>query len=391
MKVFKKKSTGTIAFILSVIFSVAVFVHEARASSLDLSYSASCDSPAGVVTFSFVGDILIHQLLYRDVVNGTQHFSQLWKRTEVLFNKADFSEGNLEGTAALGVNTDGKDVGDIGFVYDGDVYSGTNFLFNYHPRILSDLKSSGFDLLTLANNHALDRHSLGIDKTIAAARQVGLVTVGTRMSQDREGDFYQIHTIKNMRIAFLGCTEMTNLRPDQKNQILYCYNDETIKLIRGLSARSDVDATIVLTHWGDEYVPVPNRLQQTYARAYLDAGATAVIGSHPHVLQPWEKYITKDGRETFIAYSLGNFVAAQAGLNRKAGAVIYIGLAKDGNQKAKITGVAYTPTYRDAFEVYPVGNNGFNDVLKYVTQFFGQRGRIAPQDSILPALCRNNH
>lgn len=372
------------------ILSFQAFAQDEFLNSQDLSYSTPCDPRNDLATISFVGDILIHQALYRAVVNESQHFSQLWKRTDGLINKADFSVGNLEGPAALGVNKRGRDVGDIGFVYDGDVYSGTNFVFNYHPRILSDLKNSGYDLLTIANNHSFDRNALGIDKTIAAARQVGLPTVGARMSQERNGAFFQIRTIKNMRIAFLGCTELMNRKPENKDQVLFCYTDEILNLIKEVSSRSDVDAMIVFTHWGSEYVSKPDWHQQNYAKKYLDAGATAVVGSHPHVLQPWEKYITKDGRETFIAYSLGNFIAGQFGLTRQTGAVVYLGLSKEGHQKAKVFGVGYTPTYRKGLELYPVGKAGYGEVLKYTSQLFGERNRIEPQSSLFPALCNKD-
>lgn len=374
-------------FVLILFFYFKAFSQESFASPLDLTYSTPCDPHNDIVTLSFVGDILIHQALYRAVVDQTQHFSQLWKRTDILINKADFSVGNLEGPAALGVNNRGQDVGDIGFIYDGAVYSGTNFVFNYHPRIFADLKNTGFDLLTLANNHSFDRYSLGIDKTITAAQKAGMPTIGTRLSQERNGAFFQIRAVKNMRIAYLGCTEFSNKKTAINDQLLFCYNDEIVNLIKEISSRTDVDALIVMTHWGVEYVSKPDWQQQTFAKRYLDAGATAVVGSHPHVLQPWQKYITKDGRETFIAYSLGNFIAGQAGLARQTGAVVYVGLSKEGHQKAKVLGVGYTPTYRKDLELYPVGKAGVGDVLKYAAQLFGEHNRIEPQAPLLQSLC----
>ncbi|MGZ3770024.1 MAG: CapA family protein [Bdellovibrio sp.] len=372
------------------LFSSVALAYEKANENTEMLYATSCDTRDNLATVSFVGDILVHKALYVTVLKESQHFNQLWKRTEVLINKADFSVGNLEGPAALGINSRGQDVGDIGFVYDGDVYSGTNFLFNYHPRILQDLKNSGWDLLTVANNHAYDRHSIGIDKTIAAARQVGIPTVGTRVSQERNGAFYKIANIKNIRIAFLGCTEMSNKKPDNKDQLLFCYTPETVSMVKEIASRSDVDATVVLTHWGTEYVDQPDSQQQSYARKYLEAGATAVVGSHPHVMQPWQKYITKDGRETFIAYSLGNFIAGQRGLARQTGAVIYVGLSKEGNNKAKIFGVGYTPTYRSGAEVYPVGKSNSNEAIKHTAGLFGARYRLEPETTLLPLLCNKN-
>lgn len=346
-------------------------------SAQDLSFNANCVQAHDKVTISFVGDILVHKAIYESVVKGNKRFASTWKRTIPYFAKADYSVGNLEGPAAMGIDAKGKDHGDIGFVYDGIVYSGTNFVFNYHPQILAELSQSGFDLLTLANNHSLDRRSIGVDRTLQAADFYKMPTIGTRMSKDTGGDFHHIVEVNHIRLAFLGCTEMTNGMPDPAKQVLRCYNDERLmNSIRDLSGRSDVDAVVVFPHWGDEYAPAPNSSQKNYARKYLEAGAVAVIGSHPHVLQPWEKYRTKDGRETLIAYSLGNFLAGQPGLEKQTGVIVYLGLSKEGSHKARVYGAGYTPTYREGAEIYPIETKGRADVLSHAEKFFGSNARL---------------
>lgn len=381
---------------MKIIFiAIFSFINFSQASesllenNLDLKYNGSCNSSNKLATLSFVGDILIHKALYQAVVSETKHFTQLWKKTEPLLQKADFSVANLEGPAALGIDQNGKDKGDIGFVYDGEVYSGTNFVFNYHPRILSDLKNSGFDLLTTANNHSLDRLGIGINKTIIAAKNTGIPTVGTKLSDSSDNDFYKISNIKNMNIAFIGCTEFINLS-NNEDQVLFCETDKIIKIIKELSYRVDVDAVVVLPHWGVEYSNTPRDFQKEYARNYLEAGATAVIGSHPHVLQPWEKYITKNGRETLIIYSLGNFVAGQAGLEKQTGCIAYLGLSKNGKEKAKIYGVAYTPTFRTGSSINPIGKNDSIEVLNHVKNMYGTSGRVDPSENIGNIMCPQN-
>lgn len=356
------------------------------AQSRDLSFSSSCSKET--VFISFVGDILVHDAIYKSIVQGSQKFSQAWKRTDSLIQKADFSVGNLEGPAAMGVDRNGRDQGDIGFKYDLDVYSGTNFSFNYHPRILTDLKKSGYGLLTVANNHSLDRGALGIDKTLDAAREINLPTVGTRRSDERNGDFHKIVSIKGAKVAFIGCTEMTNGRPDRKEQLLWCYRDanKIVDTIKELSSRSDIDAVIVLPHWGVEYSPSPDSQQKAHARRFLDAGASAIVGSHPHVLQPWEKYVTKDGRETVIMYSLGNFLAWQAGIEKKTSAVTYLALTPSSG-KAKVAGVAYTTTIREGVEVYPVSSSGSRAALNQTGLHFGTKNRIEPSGSLSAQIC----
>ncbi|WP_413289704.1 CapA family protein [Bdellovibrio sp. HCB337] len=378
---------------MRVIFNTVLclgFTSTLWAAPRDLSFNASCNQGQDVATISFVGDILVHRAIYESVVNGSKRFASTWQKTIPYFQKADFSVGNLEGPAALGIDAKGKDHGDIGFVYDGVVYSGTNFVFNYHPQILPELLQSGFDLLTLANNHSLDRRSIGIDRTLQAAAHYGIPTVGTRKSNDPKGDFYEIKNIQNIRVAFIGCTEMTNGMPDKYNQVLWCYKqaDKIVEMIKDLSRRSDVDAIAVLPHWGDEYENGPDRDQKSYARKFLEAGATAVIGSHPHVLQPWEKYTTQDGRETLIAYSLGNFLAGQPSLEKQTGAIVYLGLSKEGQGKAKIFGVGYTPTYRDGNEIFPIEKNGNASVLAHAAGHFGTIGRLDLQTMLSQKFCK---
>lgn len=362
--------------------------HTSWAQNRELKFSTPCDTRNTLVTISFVGDVLMHKALYSSVVQGTKEFSQVWRRTDPLIQKAHFSVANLEGPAALGVDASGRDHGDVGFIYDDKVYSGTHFLFNYHPRILANLQQSGYDLLTMANNHALDRGSLGIDKTLSAARNLNLDVVGTRHSSERNAPFHKVVDIKGLKVAFIGCTEMTNGFVDRKDQVLYCYKGKNVEnLVRELSQNSAIDAVIVYPHWGDEYHPNPNPQQMQYAHRWAEAGATAVIGSHPHVLEPWEKYVTKDGRETLIAYSLGNFVAGQNGIEKKTGVVVYLGLSQEDSQKAKIFGTAYTPTYRDGPEIYPVGSGNSREVLAHAARFFGLNNRLDPEQSLPKKLC----
>lgn len=372
------------------IFLFLFFASVSYGQSPDLTYAEPCRPGNDYATFSVVGDILIHDLLYQAVYSGSKNFSQIWRKTDPLIRKADFSMGNLEGPAALGVDKYGKDHGDVGFTYDRVIYSGTHFSFNFHPRILGDLQSSGYDLLTMANNHSLDRGWLGIDKTVLAARQQGLPIVGIRHSEEHNASFHRIVKINNLRVAFIGCTEMLNGHEDGKEQVLLCYRDanKIVQLIRDLMGPSGVDAVIVMPHWGSEYQHVPGSRQKHHARLFLEAGAVAIFGSHPHVLQPWEKYVTKDGRETLIAYSLGNFAAGQAGIEKKTGVVTYLGLTKSSGGRARIFGVAYTPTYREGAELFPVSSKNFAEARSHASLFFGTKTFLEPSLPLVPQLCR---
>lgn len=368
-----------------------IFLHSSFAWALgspEFDFSTDCNQSQNAAVISFNGDILIHDGLYQYVAKGSKDFSVLWNKTNGLRQKADFSVGNLEGPAAMGIDIHGKDHGDVGFTYDKFIYSGTNFSFNFHPRIMGDLKKTGYDLVSTANNHSLDRRAIGIDRTLQAASAAGIMTVGTRASSNQSGEFYKVVNINGVSVAFIACTEMTNGMPDNKNQVLFCYKnaDKVSSLVSQLSQQPSVDAVVVLPHWGDEYQPLPNSAQKSFARKWLDSGAIAVVGSHPHVLQPWEKYVTPDGRETVIMYSLGNFLAYQAHLERKTGVVTYLGLSKEGS-RTKISAVGFSPTYRDGFQVAPVTNMP-TAMANLIAKKFGQTNRVKPQDRLGAQFCR---
>lgn len=336
-----------------------------------IKFDSSRQPSSETIRISFIGDILIHDALYQKVIDSkSKDFSQLWPKIIPFFEKADYSYGNLEGPVALGINSSVKDVGDVGFTYDKVVYSGTNFLFNYHPKLLEDLLKSGIDIVSTANNHTFDRGSLGIDRTIDAMNEKKMTYVGTRKAKTQD-PLYTLTTIKNFQIAWISCSEALNGFKDKNSQIFLCYDQaqQISDLIAELKKRKDIDAIIVAPHWGAEYNHNPTSSQKKHAQMFLEAGASAIMGSHPHVLQPVQKYTTKDGRETFISYSLGNFAAYQKDIDRKASAVIYLDFSKDTEGKVWISNYTYEPVLRTGPEIFPARTN--KEAVKHIEQYLG--------------------
>jgi hypothetical protein len=329
------------------------------------------------VILSFSGDLIIHEDLYKKVVQDKEHdFSKLWQKTFPLFEKADFSYVNLEGPTAVGITNKLKNKGDVGFVYDNEIYSGTDLLFNYHPSLIDALKKTGFDIVSTANNHSLDRGAIGIDLTIDELNKRNFYFFGTRKASSSD-PLYKITPVKNFKIAWIACTEALNGFKDKKSQLLLCFEqkDELIKLIQQVNSEQKPDAIIVTPHWGHEYSHKPWAKQIALAREILEAGALAVVGAHPHVLQPMEKYVTSDKRNTYIFYSLGNFVAYQRNIERKSSAVVYLEFTKV-NGKTSITDYYYEPTTRSRQEFFPARN--MKDVVKHVEKYLGPLQQLRP-------------
>jgi len=323
------------------------------------------------ILLSFNGDLIIHEDLYKKVIADKNHdFSILWKKTIPLIKKADFSYVNMEGPTALGISNKLKNKGDLGFVYDNEVYSGTDLLFNYHPTLIDALQKSGFDIVSTVNNHSMDRGVKGLNATIDALTERHMPFIGSRKSGS-EDPLFTLTKVKNFTIAWIGCTEMLNGFFDRKSQLLLCFHqrEEILKLIARVISEKKPDAVIMTPHWGVEYSHKQSQTQIALAHEFLEMGATAVIGAHPHVLQPVEKYVTADKRETFIAYSLGNFVANQRGIERKSSAIVYLQLSRDKSGKAVISDYYYEPTTRLRADIFPARHD--KAVVKHVEQFLG--------------------
>ena len=319
-------------------------ITSAALSAEVLRYKQGC-APGDDIRIVGVGDLLLHDRLQ---IQASQHklgFKSLWSSLIPIFNEADIAYANLEGTTAEGVIRGGKLQTDPGHVFDKNVYSGYP-AFNYNKSLITDLKDSGIDVVSTANNHSFDRESIGVDKTIAELLKVGLPFTGTKTKAFSSNEtWHAITETKGRRIAWLACTYETNGRRDKLKQVLMCFDQKSLVLqtISDLAKDTSIDAVIVTPHWGGEYQLQHNQQQAKLGREMLEAGATAVIGTHPHVVQPWEKYTTKSGREGFIAYSTGNFVAGQSPIEKRTSLMVSVSLTGRPGEKLEIRGVEYVP------------------------------------------------
>jgi poly-gamma-glutamate synthesis protein (capsule biosynthesis protein) len=306
-----------------------------------LRFARACEPGARVVVAA-TGDVLLHGTLQQQGL--TLGFDGLWEEVAPLLRRADVTYGNLEGPVAGPVNAYGARCADPGPRFDDVAYTSYP-MFNYHPSLASALVRAGFDVVSTANNHALDRRSLGVDETLRHVRSAGLAATGTRARGEAAGSTSAFVEAAGLRLAFIACTAETNGIADRGHQVTRCSLDEPALLaeIGRLASDPVVDAVIVTPHWGYEYETRPRPAERAQARRWLDAGATAILGNHPHVLQPLERYRTADGRETLIAYSLGNFVSGQRSLSRNVSAVLYLGLTRGADGETFVHGVGYVP------------------------------------------------
>jgi poly-gamma-glutamate synthesis protein (capsule biosynthesis protein) len=328
------------------LFLAAQFITASAFSAEVLKFKQGC-STGDDIKIVGVGDILLHGSLQIQATKSSKRFKSLWSSIIPLFNEADLAYANLEGPTADDVIIGGtyRKGGSVGFVYDNEVYTSYP-RFNYHSNLAADIKESGIDVVSTANNHSLDREGLGVDKTIEALNAVRLPYTGTKTTSLAGSE--QWHTIteaKGRRIAWLACTYSTNGARDKFGQVLLCFQQRELllKTVAQLSNDSTIDAVIVTPHWGTEYALKHNSQQSKLAYEIIEAGAVAVIGTHPHVVQPWEKYTTKAGREGFIVYSTGNFVAGQSPIERRTSLMVGLSLTARPGEKLELRGVEFVP------------------------------------------------
>ena len=242
----------------------------------------SCQlSYANQLTIHAVGDVLLHKKL--QLKGARDGFDSLWRDVIPFIKKADLSYANLEGPVAENINKHGKKVLNARDPYK-NIY--TSFpMFNYPPSLVPALKSSGFDIVSTANNHSLDRYSIGIDKTIKQLNKYQLKFTGSKKA-DEPTNWYSITNKNGISLAWLSCTQDTNGIKDHHQQILYCYKKQHQKIILSLikKLKNKVDGIIITPHWGTQYFHKPTNQQQVFAKKWLNAGALLILGSHPHVI-----------------------------------------------------------------------------------------------------------
>jgi poly-gamma-glutamate capsule biosynthesis protein CapA/YwtB (metallophosphatase superfamily) len=177
------------------------------------------------------------------------------------------------------------------------------------------LQSSGFDVITIATNHikdcgveGFDCDSRALQDTINTLTGAGIQPVGAGNNL-QESRLPVIVERNGIRFAFLGIDQIDKRVWATENKPGTApLSQAYIEMIKTeiISARQIADVVIVMPQWGVENSPKPEDFQQLWAQEFINAGASLVIGNHPHIIQPMEVYSDK-----LIFYALGNFIFDQ--------------------------------------------------------------------------------
>ncbi|MBS1484101.1 MAG: CapA family protein [Clostridium sp.] len=241
------------------------------------------------IRFVFAGDILL-----------SDHVLAAYNKTGTIGSVVDQGLRDV---------IDGSDVfmanHEFPFSNRGSAAADKQFTFRLPPEKVSLLKEMGIDIVTLANNHALDFGTDALLDTCDTLDDAGIYRVGAGANLE-EARKPVIMEIKGKTIGFLGASRVIPVgswNATATSPGMLTTYDPAMLLEDIKSAKETCDFVIVYVHWGIERDEYPQDYQRTMGKQYIDAGADMVIGSHPHVLQGMEYYNGKP-----IVYSLGNFV-----------------------------------------------------------------------------------
>lgn len=187
--------------------------------------------------------------------------------------------------------------------------------FSSPHTILRDLKAVGVDQVNLANNHIVDKGQGGVKVVFEALNMYEMPYVGAYQSMD-DRETMRLIEEGDLKIGLLSYTYGTNglFLPKDSPYIVNYIDEEKISADVN-SLKPNVDVVVVLIHWGAEYATNYNDSQKQLATKLNEWGVDIVFGTHPHVLQPYEKLLNAQGNETHVFYSLGNFFATTKSSN----------------------------------------------------------------------------
>ena len=246
------------------------------------------------VTLFFAGDIMLDRGVRNSVVkNFNNDYSALFEKTKELselMKKSDVIFANLEGVAS-----------------DQGIDQKNLYSFRMNPSVIPALRGAGISILSVANNHIGDWGRIAFIDTLSRLKENEILYTGGG-NDKTEAQTPVIIEKYGIKIGFLGFSdkgpEYMAANADKAGIILA--NDPNFdEIIK--NAAKQVDYLVVTFHFGEEYQNKHNARQEYLARRAVDDGAKIIIGAHPHVIEDTEIY-----KNSFIAYSLGNFIFDQS-------------------------------------------------------------------------------
>lgn len=268
------------------------------------------------VRFSATGDNLIHDGIYLQALqrgeDGYYDFSEAYEPMREFYTQFDVNWLNQETL----VNDAFEPSGYPRFSTPGDI---TDALYDL-----------GFRVFSLSNNHSYDKGAEGIASSLEHWSSLPEDVAYMGFYNLETYDDYVYQTVNGITFGYLSYTEYTNGLPTPEGTDYgVVYLDDRERIARQIQdMRPNCDVLVVSCHWGVEGSHETSDFQTETAQWLADQGVDLIIGTHPHVTQTAQWLTGAGGNQTFVAYSLGNFINAQSQPDNMIGAVLDITFQK---------------------------------------------------------------
>lgn len=307
-----------------------------------------------------VGDCLIHSAIYADAKTSDGYdFKPMIENIKPIIQQHDLAYYNQE-----------------------TILGGSEIGLSHYPRFNSPYEvgdaflDAGFNLVSLANNHTMDRGEEAVINSLNYwnSKKDLAVTAGSYLTQE-DRDAVQIHEKNGITYAFFAYTTVTNgLNPPADHpyyNMVYSYETAKVDIEK---VRDQVDIVLVSMHWGTEYYQGVSEEQERIANELSGLGVDIIIGMHPHVLGPIG-YVNN----TLVLYSLGNFLSAQLYADQLTGVMVSVSIDKvvEGENKtitisnptATLTYTYYVQGPNNRFKMYTYDQLNQNILPNYMTHY----------------------
>ncbi|MBQ2910137.1 MAG: CapA family protein [Bacilli bacterium] len=338
-KVFSVIFTGVLV-VLSVISGYLLFTNSFYFDGINFTIRKPKVYEAKMF---MVGDALIHQSVYYNAgQNGNGYdFKPMIELIKPISSSYDLAYYNQE-----------------------TILGGTSLGLSHYPRFNSPQEvgdamiDAGFNVVSLATNHTMDKGEAGVLASVNYWNSKKDVVTSGQWSSYEERDKVRVYEKNNIKYAFFSYTTLTNglNTPYGKDYLNNVYSDSKAK--NDIEKVKDkVDVIIVAMHWGVEYSMNVSSEQERIANYLSNLGVDLIIGAHPHVVEAVE-YINNG--QTFVIYSLGNFISGQIGVDKLTGLMMEVTIRKEvdtrGNTKVSIV----NPKADLIYTRYNMNSNNWN-------------------------------
>lgn len=371
-----------IILIMGIYFGYNKLLNNHNNISSDSKVNVDDNNHSTSISLIMAGDNLINDKLYNAAKkdDGSYDFKSMYSYIKDIVKNYDLAYYNQE--TILG----GSEIGVSSYP-----------AFNSPYEVGDATIDTGFNLVSLATNHTLDRGEKAIINSLNYwNNKSNVLTSGSYLSNDDRNKI-NIKEVNNITYTMLNYTYGTNgiKVPEGKEYLVNIWpctgnnpdNDtkyqEYKKVVKEdiLRVRDKVDLLIVAMHFGVEYTHVPTKYQIDMAEFLSSLGVDIIIGTHPHVIMPIT-YIN----DTLVIYSLGNFLSAQDtnnDYNTTVGLLSSIKITKnidkDNNSSIKLSylnnELIYT-TNKDGYKIIPFSNPDIKDYLNDYERVYNKYANI---------------